>query len=65
MEFTLTAIDDLFTWQALSKCSTIYSIQSVDIGQIPEDTPINFWVYDQNLKRTKIDTTLEANIILA
>ena len=65
MKFTLTVIDDLFTWQALSKCSTIYSIQSVDIGQIPEDTSINFWVYDQNLKRTKTDTTLEANIILA
>ena len=43
MKFTLTVINDLFTWQALSKCSTIYSIQSVDIGQIHLDQFLGLW----------------------
>lgn len=54
MKLILTIIKELFAWHALSKFNVIYATQSLNIGQTPEYTSINFWIYGQILDVPKL-----------
>ena len=54
MKLILTIIEELFALHALTKIYVIYSTQSLNIGQTPEYTSINFWIYGQILNVPKL-----------